>query len=140
METDVKRASKLLLAALVAAAVGCGGSSDGAGTCASPIALTQGPWCITITSTVNTCQAGIAPPYTAIFTQDGTVLSATALSGTYSGAICGNVATMTGSQSGVTVSVSIDFSTAIAGAGTTRWDTGTCSGTDRFAASAGACP
>lgn len=132
----------LWLAVLGAAGLAaCGGDdSGGGGTCAAPIALTQGTWCITLTSTSNTCSAPLGSPYWVDLAQTGSTLSMTSQYGyDYTGTLCGSTAVIPSSVP-VDVVTRITFTSADAGTGTARWDTGTCTGTDTFTAAVGSCP
>lgn len=127
----------VLLAALALVACGGGGSDS----CGAPLMLTPGTWCITLTNTVNNCGAPLDPiPYTADFTQNASDLSAVSEFGhMYAGTICGNTATMTGNNEGISTTINLTFSDASNAAGSVHWNTGTCSGTDTFISTAGSC-
>ncbi len=136
-----KRLSLLLAVAVIMALalVSCSGGGGGGGTVCTeaPIAITQGPWCITITNSQNTC--GLPPDpvpysYPATFNQSGSTINSTAGTATFAGTVCGSRAAMTGTNSGVTANVSISFSDASHASGSTDWSEPTCSGTDTFTA------
>lgn len=120
---------------------GGGGGGNGTSSCATPLTLTAGTWCITIQSTQNTCSTPLnSTPYTATFTQNGTILNAVSqFSHTYAGSICGNDAVMTGNNFGISTTMNITFSNADNAVGSVDWNTGTCGGTDTFIAVAGNC-
>ncbi len=136
----------LLVAVCAAAAlavVSCSGGGGDNSSCATPITLTPGTWCITITATQNNCGTPLdSTPYTATFTQDGTNLSATTSQGTtFAGRICGNEATMSGTNNpSVKTDIHINFPTVDSATGTTYWYPATCSGVDTFSAVSGTCP
>ncbi len=143
----MKKGFSLLLTAAVITAfavVSCSGGGGGGGNTActeTPIIITPGTWCITLTKTQNTCNVPLDPnPYPATFTQNGSTINSTAGSATFAGTVCGNRAAMTGTNSGVSANVTITFSDASHAAGSTAWDNGTCGGTDTFTAHAGNCP
>lgn len=115
---------------------GCQGSSD----CSAPALDATGTWCVRITSSSGTCVASDTTPYPAVFTQNGNNVSATANTGTYSGTICGNMVTMTGSNWGFNTTTRFTFSDADNGTGTTSYDNGNCRGTDTVTAVRGSCP
>jgi hypothetical protein len=114
-----------------------GGGNDT--PCAAPILDATGTWCVTITDMNNNCGAPPTPavPYAAVYTQTGNSLSVTAKSVTYTGTICGNIATVTGPTS--SISTQVTFSDANHASGTTTWDAGTCQGTDTSIATKGTC-
>lgn len=126
----------LLIVQMLSACDGGGGGNEPA-SCASPIAVTPGTWCITIQDTDNTCSQPLnSTPSTAEFSQSGNILSATSQYGaSFSGTVCGNNAVMTGEG----VSVDITFSDSGHATGTTTWENSGCSGTDTFVAVAGNC-
>lgn len=131
-----------VLAALAIVVLSCSGGGGGeSGSCADPLAITPGTWCITIQSTQNTCNAPlIGIPYPAEFTQNYSSLTASTENGfTYDGTICGYAATLTGNNDGIITTMHMTFSDASTAAGTVDWDTGSCTGTDTYIAVAGAC-
>ena len=133
----------LSLAVLIAAVglAACGGDdAEGGAACAQPLALTQGTWCITLTSTTNGCSAPLGDPYWVELTQTGSALAMSSQYGYgYAGTLCGSTAVIRSSVP-VDVVTTIAFTGADAGSGSARWDTGTCAGTDTFTAASGSCP
>jgi hypothetical protein len=134
----------LSLAALLAGTglSACGGD-DPASTCnEAPLALTQGRWCITITSsTSSNCPTSVAAPFWIDLTQAGSSLSMTSQFGIdYVGTMCGGTGTVLASAPPADVVNTIVFTSADAGSGTAQWDTGSCTGTDTFTTASGSCP
>ena len=121
--------------------VSCGGDDA---PCDAPLSITPGTWCITIQTTQNTCNVPLdSTPYTAVFTQDGSNLSALSeFNHTYTGTVCGNTARLRGNNEGIITDMNIDFSDASNATGSVVWDidSGSCSGTDTFISAAGGCP
>jgi hypothetical protein len=135
----------LSLAVLLGGAglAGCGGSDGSSPSCAAaPLALTQGPWCITMTSTTSSpCVSTLAAPFWVDLTQTGAALEMTSpYVITYTGTVCGSTATVVASAPPADVVNTIVFTGADAGSGSAQWNTGTCSGTDTFTAASGYCP
>lgn len=116
--------------------------SDSDIACADPIIDATGSWSITETSTDNDCGEDGLASYTLIITQSGNNVSvySPGLDQTFSGQMCGNTITWTGSypEDGgttvldpITAEVSVDN---LSGINTWRWSDGvnSCSGTTEF--------
>src|SRR5574341_515555 len=129
----------LALILLLGAFISCSGGGGSDIPCAAPTLITEGAWCITITSTTDSCGGGVGAPYTATFSQNGTSVSAIANGVNFSGSMCGNTATMTGNASGATSSTNVTFSDANHASGSTTWNSTSpaCHGTDIFSAATG---
>jgi hypothetical protein len=120
---------------------GCGSSgSSSSSDCAAPAQDATGTWCVTISNSNSTCGNSNAVPYAAVYTQSGSNLSVTSQGGTYAGTVCGNMATITGTNFGFTTTTNATFVDANHATGTTTYSNATCSGTDTTTAVKGACP
>lgn len=128
-----------ILMILAVVMVACGGDDEA--PCDTPVTITPGIWCITIQSTLNTCNDPLDnTPYWANFTQNVNSLSAVSeFNHTYTGKICGADATMTGNNEGIATSMDIMFTNTGNASGSVVWSYPGCSGTDTFIAIAGDC-
>ncbi len=117
----------------------CGGG--GGGDCAAPTVNASGTWCITITNTDTNCpHTQVLPaPYPAVYTLNGNAISATAFGVPYNGTMCGNTATMTGTNNGFDISISTTFTDTSHASGTSTYTSASCQGIDTFSAVSGAC-
>ncbi len=124
--------------------IACSGGGGGGNTpaCAAPALDATGTWCITITSTNNTCGNLLdTTPYFSVFTQNGSNISATSQQGaTFSGLMCGSTTNMSGTSFGFNTSVDVAFSDASHATGTSSYSNATCHGTDTISAVSGTCP
>ncbi len=120
--------------------IACSGGGGGGSDCAAPAINASGTWCITITNTSNTC--GNPPdstPYPAVYTLNGSAISATAFMATYTGTMCGNTANMTGTNNGFDISISTTFTDTSHASGTSTYTSASCHGVDTFSAVSGPC-
>lgn len=127
---------------LMASGCGGGGSDEGGGggdACAAPTVDATGTWTITEQSTNNNCGDDIRDPYTLEVTQAGSNISvySPSLNQTFTGEVCGNTLSWTGSYPEDGGTTTIDLMTAVitvdalSSTSSWRWSDGvdSCSGT-----------
>ncbi len=118
----------------------CSGGGGGGSDCAPPALNATGTWCITITNTSNTCGNPLdSTPYPAVFTQNGSAISATAFQALYTGTMCGTTAHMNGTNNGFDISIYTTFSDTSHASGTSTYSNASCQGVDTISAVSGNC-
>lgn len=130
--------SALLFPALTVAVAACGGDD---GDCAEPITDGTGTWTITEVVDGSDCDEGTyTENYTVSVTQSGNSLTVVAPTGTFSGEICGNKVSWSGSypEDGGTTTATIDLTVSadgnsLNGSVTWSWTDGSdsCAGTSQ---------